>query len=89
MGQPVVHQATLAEWRSTARLCRALDVWETLGLSDWQFDDRLVVYQGNVYISQDEKIGYWLQLHNSQYTGELADLEEILYGYVVSEGLLE
>ena len=70
-------------------MCRALDCHEALGLSDWQFDDRLMVYDGGVFINFDEKTGYWLEMYGSRYTGELADLEEILYGQVVSEGLLE
>jgi len=69
---------------------RALDCHDALCLEKWEFDDRLMVYDGGVYIAVGEgEADYSITIHHSTYSGELAELEFILYGYVVSEGLLD
>jgi len=83
-------EAVFAQWRSTGHLMRALDCHEALGLEKWEFNDRLMVYDGGVYITVGSGEGdYSLLLNRSVYSGELAELEEILYGHAIAEGLLE
>ena len=83
-------EAVFAQWRRTRHLMRALDCHEALGLEKWEFNDRLMVYEGGVYITVGEgEYDYSLLLNHSVYSGGLAELEEILYGYATAEGLLE